>query len=110
MALLEMFSGALECSLKSRCLEWLEQVIQGVNLKSFKRMLIVGRSENDSGQIRCRQSSQHVEAVYFRHLNVEKKQVGSMGDERGNRFTSAGAFGGDGDIRLLREQVSHAAT
>src|ERR1019366_959128 len=53
--------------------DWLQQVIDGINLESPQRVLIVGSGENDEG-LNCEPREQ-LESVQAGHLDVEEEDV-----------------------------------
>ena len=65
-----------QSNLKSLTIERLQQVIDRVDVEGFQRELIIGGDENDYRHWFALDGFQHAEAVQFRHLNIEKDEVG----------------------------------
>src|SRR5690349_8512268 len=77
-ALLQVLASALQSELQSALLEWLEQIVQGMDFKSLDRMLVIRRDKDDGRKSLGRQRAEHVEPRDQRHLNVEEHKVRAM--------------------------------
>src|ERR1051325_4649642 len=79
-----------------------------MDLEGFERVPIVGGGEDERRKLRRRQGAQNTESVHLRHLDVENHQIGPMLANSSDGFASTRALGGDGNVRLSREQVADA--
>ena len=98
---LDSIAGALQGILETLAVERLKQIIQGVHLEGAQGELDVGRHENDGGHGRAVEPFQHAEAVQFRHLHVEKDQIGFLSADRGHCLAAVGALASDFDVGFL---------
>jgi hypothetical protein len=85
----------------------LEKVIESVNLKGMKSVLVVRRSEDDAGNRKffCGKILDHTEAVHPGHLDIEKDEVRmELLDRSDGSFTTVG-FRDNLDSCFLAEQA-----
>ena len=84
--------------------ERLQQVVDRVHLKGLDRVLVVGGDEDH----RCLAADQleNVEAIEFRHLDVEEEQIGLLFGDGLHRLEAVAALGNHLDIGMLPEQLS----
>ena len=103
--------GALEGALEALGAEGLEQVIHGVGVEGAHGVLVVGGGEDHGGRARAGRIDQlqHLEAIEFGHLDVEKEQVWGKIGHGFDGFEAVGAFGGDFDFRMGGEQFAQEA-
>ena len=65
----------VEGQFKPGVVERLEQIVECSRFESPQRILVVGSHENSCARQILSQHFQHVEAIAFRHLHVEKQQI-----------------------------------
>ena len=86
----------------------LQQIIDGVDLEGFHRVLIVGRCENH-GDVAFDQF-EHVEAGQLRHLHIEKNQIGFVFGDGFHGLEAVGAFREHLNLRMrLKQFAQHLA-
>src|ERR1700693_5309458 len=90
--------GADQRSLKTRIVEGLEKIIQRSRLKSPKRVLIVSGHEDEGGRQIFPQQFKHIKAIAFRHLYIEKDQVGAAFAYLRNRLGAGSTFVDDFNV------------
>ena len=99
--------GALQRPLEALGAERLQQVIHRVGVESAHGVLVVRRHEDHRRGVGPRLDQlQHLEAVQFGHLDVEKHQVRrGLGDGL-HRLEPVGALGHDLDFRVRRQHFA----
>ena len=97
----QSLARSIECFGKPSGAEWLQEIVDGVDLERSQRVLVVGGHENH-GHVAADQI-EHLEAVEFRHLHVEKQQIGLQFGHHFDRLESVGALGYDFHVRHRRQ-------
>src|ERR1043165_4828576 len=68
----------MEGFVETFAIEWFEEVIESVHLKSFERELIMGGDKDDGRHGRAFDLIDYVEAAHLGHLHIEKDEVGLL--------------------------------
>jgi len=75
--------------------KWLQQVVERLGLERLQRKLVIRGYKDDQRHALDTDSAQHFEAVHFRHLHVEKDQIGFVFLNGGDRGSAVATFGGE---------------
>ena len=81
-------SGAVDGIAQSLIVDRLQQVVEGIGLEGPQCKLVVSGDEDDFRHIATGQSSQHIEAVHARHLDIQEHEVGRVFTNGRQRLTS----------------------
>src|SRR5688572_30520984 len=100
----EMIERAAQRRLETFLVEWLEQVVDGVNVKCLQGKLVVGRNEYDGGTFLI-ELGQDTEAIQFRHLDIEKNQIGLFFSNQLDGFPPIGGFAQNFDVRFGTQEL-----
>src|SRR5882724_13095200 len=71
----QQHASALDYFSKTRGVDRLQKIAQGVGVERSQRIVRVRGDENYGAQMRAARAFEHLEAVEPRHLNVEEQQV-----------------------------------
>src|SRR5262245_56790134 len=77
-AALELHARPAKRLLEARFREWLQQIIESVDLERLENMGFVGGDEDDHGQMHARHALENLDAVESGHLDVEVHEVGPV--------------------------------
>lgn len=98
--------GAVERPPQARIVQGLQNVVECARFESAQRVRIVCGHENNSlGQVRPQQF-EHIEAVVFRHLDVQEHDVGSGPSDLVDGLQSGSTFDHGPDIGVSAQQES----
>jgi hypothetical protein len=98
----------LHCVTQTSALEWLHDVIRGVNAKRLHRVLIVRRHKHHEWTMVRRQSLRDRQSVYARHRDVEDYEIGRFLSYCLKCVATVVAFTNDTHRRNLSEEADHA--
>ena len=82
----------------------LQQVVERMDLERPERVLVEGGHEDHFRQARHAHSGQHPKAIHFRHLNVEKDEVGLVLFNRFDCRAPIAAFANDLEVGFRFEK------
>ena len=85
-------------------LEWLEQVIDGMRVEGFHRILVIGGYENDRRQMGLRDGFEDTEPIELGHLHVEEDEVGLEFHDLLDSVFAIAAFAEDFKVGIRLEQ------
>ncbi len=81
-----------------------QQVIDGVGVEGFERVLVVGGDEDDSGKMQGRDGFEDAEAIGAGHLHVEKDEIGAVLGDGADGGGAVSAIGDDVEAAIGRQQ------
>ena len=90
---LELLAGADERLLEALAVEWLEQVVERVDVEGAQRVVIEGGHEDDERHARGADGLDDLESAGAGHLDVEKDQVRLQASDGVDRLGAGGALG-----------------
>ena len=76
-----------------------------MDLEGTQGVLVVGGDEHHDREVGRVELPQEREAVHFRHLHVQKQQIGRVVADRLERRSPVGAFADEADVAVVREQT-----
>lgn len=90
--------------MKSRAVERLQKVVDGVELKRPDGELLVGCDEDYQGKLSRGERLQHLETVLARHPHVQKQDVDRKAADGRQGLLAVLAFAGHFHVALRRKQ------
>src|SRR5207245_5817857 len=81
-----------------------QEVLEGAGIEGLDRVLIVSGHENHSSRRISAEHLEDVEAVVFRHADVEENKVGMMLPDRVQAFEGGAALADDFDVGIFLQQ------
>ena len=78
-----------------------------MHIKSLNGVLVMRGDKHDSGGWSGFESTDHVEAIHPRHLNVKKEQVGLGSLDTAHRLSAVLGFSHNRDVRVLIEKAKY---
>ena len=88
--------------------ERLQQEIEGMHFERSERVLVVRRHEHHRRIPGRLNRARQIQSVHFRHLDVQKEQLGARGFNRRHRLLAIRAFADDLEVVFLLEQGDDA--
>jgi hypothetical protein len=90
---------------ESLAIKRLEQVIDGVDFEGSQRELVVCGDKHDHRHGLTANGLQNAESIQFRHLDIQKDQVGQRLLDHGDRFTTVRALANEFDVGFGFQQL-----
>src|SRR6185437_14584611 len=103
----KLFATAAQRPIKTSLTKRLQKVIEGIDVKSGQRILVVSSDENGCGHPIDADSIDDGEAVQFGHLNIEKNKLGFLGQDCFHGRLSIAAFAKNFNIRVIFEEAAN---
>src|SRR5579863_2300865 len=74
----KLLLGATQGGLEALPVERFQQIVEGINFECSHRVLIMSRNKNNGRHLDRSPGDgfDHTEAVYFRHLHIQKNEIG----------------------------------
>ena len=118
--LMQMPPRAGKGFLEAHRVEWLEEKVERVDLEGAQGVIVVSRDEHDGWRpgpilrplvrVAALEGLDDLEAIDFRHLDIEEDEVGVGIVDGAQRFGAVRTFGYHFDVGVLGEQRPHALT
>src|SRR5687768_10303015 len=99
-----MFACACDSSLDAFAIVRLEEIVEGVDVECLQRILSVCSDENERRKIFAMQPLDHFEAVFLRHLYIEKDEIRFLSRDRFDGFDSVLTLADERDVVLVAQK------
>ena len=93
LAVLQAVARAIDRRLEPFLLHRLEEIVDGVQLERFDRVVVERGDERDERQRVRRNPPDHLEAADLGHLQIQEREMGSMRGDELHRFLAGGSLG-----------------
>src|SRR6185369_15523084 len=103
----DLLLHAMPGGVEALVIEGLEQVVEGVHLEGAYRVLIVSGDKDDVRSRFAVERFQHFEAAQFRHLNIEKDEVGLQRLDRIYGLTTIRTLPDNLDFRIISQHLAN---
>jgi hypothetical protein len=101
---------AAECFAEPRCIEGLEQIIDGVNVERAHSVLVERRNEDDCRRRLSGELSQNGKSIEVRHLDIEKEKLRLPRDRLLDGITAARTRGDHFRFARLLDEAHESAS
>src|SRR5215475_1792438 len=98
----------LQGQYEPRAVEWLEQVVNRLHVERSYGILLISCDEDEQRTLLSIEGLGNSQAVYPRHLHIQKDQVRRQFPRGGYGFGAVRAFADDDDFMIFLEQFAQA--
>src|ERR1043165_4002892 len=104
---LDLLFYALPSSVEPLAVEWLEQIIEGVDLKRPHRVVVVSGNKDDVRSRLLLKRFEYFEPTELRHLNVQENDVGLVRLDRLYCLTTIRTLRNYIDVRIIFQHLAN---